>query len=45
MRSLHHRLAAGDAMATALFEARSGHGTDDPRDFVNWCAFTAYGAG
>jgi hypothetical protein len=45
MGALHGRLAAGDRMATALFEARSGHGTDDPRDFVNWCAFTAYGAG
>ncbi|WP_214407725.1 CHAT domain-containing protein, partial [Pseudonocardia lacus] len=45
MRALHGRLAAGDTMATALFEARAAHGTDDPRDFVNWCAFTAYGAG
>ncbi|MCO1659289.1 CHAT domain-containing protein [Pseudonocardia humida] len=45
MRSLHGRLAAGERMASALFEARAAQGTDDPRDFVNWCAFTAYGAG
>jgi tetratricopeptide (TPR) repeat protein len=45
MRGLHQRIAAGEPMATALHGARAEHGVDDPRGFVNWCAFTAYGAG
>lgn len=45
MRALHERIAAGDPMAEALHAARSRVGHDDPREFVDWCAFTAYGAG
>ena len=32
-------------MADALHDARAVLDTGDPRQFVNWCAFTAYGAG
>ncbi|WP_232660905.1 CHAT domain-containing protein [Pseudonocardia sp. TRM90224] len=45
MRALHHGLAAGLPMANALHTARATLDTSDPRAFVNWCAFTAYGAG
>ena len=45
MSALHERLAGGAPMADALFAARTGLDTTDPRAFVNWCAFTAYGAG
>jgi hypothetical protein len=45
MRALHERIAAGAGMAEALHAARAGVDRDDPRGFVNWCAFTAYGAG
>lgn len=43
--ALHERIAAGDTLAAALHSARSRIGRDDPRTFVNWCTFTAYGAG
>ncbi len=45
MRALHERVAAGDPLADALHAARATVDTADPRGFVNWCAFTAYGAG
>ncbi|MEJ3652143.1 CHAT domain-containing protein [Actinomycetes bacterium KLBMP 9759] len=45
MRALHEALAAGLSMARALHAARTTLDTSDPRAFVNWCAFTAYGAG
>ena len=45
MRAMHRRIAAGDTMAVALHAARAEQDVDDPRGFVNWCAFTAYGAG
>jgi tetratricopeptide (TPR) repeat protein len=45
MGGLHRRIAAGEPLAAALHGARAEHGVDDPRGFVNWCAFTAYGAG
>ena len=45
MRGLHERLALGDSMAAALHTARTALDLADPRQFVNWCAFTAYGAG
>lgn len=45
MRVLHQRLAGGDSMADALHAARALLDVDDSRGFVNWCAFTAYGAG
>ncbi len=45
MRELHAGLAAGATMADALHAARAAADVTDPRQFVNWCAFTAYGAG
>ncbi len=45
MRGLHQRLADGARMSDALHGARSQIDTADPRQFVNWCAFAAYGAG
>jgi CHAT domain-containing protein len=45
MCGLHERLIRGESMAAALHGARSEVNTLDDRQFVNWCAFTAYGAG
>jgi tetratricopeptide (TPR) repeat protein len=45
MGALHAELATGASMADALHAARTGIDRVDPRGFVNWCAFTAYGAG
>jgi CBS domain-containing protein len=45
MGALHAGLARGASMADALHAARAGIDRTDPRGFVNWCAFTAYGAG
>lgn len=44
MRGLHQRLRRGDALGDALHVARSGLDRDDQLEFVNWCAFNAYGA-
>jgi tetratricopeptide (TPR) repeat protein len=44
MRGLHRRVAGGAALSAALFEARAEVAADDPRGFVNRCAFTAYGS-
>ena len=39
-----HELVQGDApLAEALHGARSRIDRNDPRGFVNWCAFTAFG--
>ena len=43
MRELHGRLREGDTFGDALFSARSRLDRSDPRAFVNWCAFNAYG--
>lgn len=40
---LHEGLAEGLTMAEALHGARAVQDTSDPRQFVNWCGFTAYG--
>lgn len=45
MEPLHAGLAAGLTMADALHRARAGLDARDHRQFVNWCGFTAYGAG
>jgi tetratricopeptide (TPR) repeat protein len=45
MEQLHRGLAGGLSMADALHASRATLDTADPRQFVNWCAFTAYGAG
>ncbi|MGY1666414.1 CHAT domain-containing protein [Geodermatophilus sp. SYSU D00696] len=45
MRQVHRGLAAGRTVADALHAARDRLDTTDPRQFVHWCAFGAYGAG
>jgi tetratricopeptide (TPR) repeat protein len=45
MAELHRELASGSSMPDALHAARATLDTADPRQFVNWCAFSAYGAG
>jgi CHAT domain-containing protein len=44
MRSLHASVLQGASLASALFEARSTLDVSDPRAFVSWCAFNAFGA-
>jgi CHAT domain-containing protein len=44
MCSLHESLLRGDTLAEALHAARATIDRTDPRAFVNWCAFTAFGA-
>jgi tetratricopeptide (TPR) repeat protein len=44
MRSLHQSLLRGATLAEALHAARATIDRDDRRAFVNWCAFTAFGA-
>lgn len=44
MRGLHRGLQRGDRFAEALFGARADLDLDNPNEFVNWCAFNAYGA-
>jgi hypothetical protein len=45
MDRLHAGLAADLPVVRALHDSRAGMDTADPRQFVNWCAFTAFGAG
>jgi tetratricopeptide (TPR) repeat protein len=45
MEQVHRGLARGRSMAEALQVSRAALDTADPREFVNWCSFTAYGAG
>jgi tetratricopeptide (TPR) repeat protein len=44
MSALHERIARGQTLAHALFDARSALDTDNPGAYVNWCTFSAYGA-
>jgi hypothetical protein len=44
MRSLHQFLLRGATLAEALHAARATIDRTDRRAFVNWCAFTAFGA-
>ncbi len=44
MRSLHQDVQRGHTLGQALFRARSEVDTEDDQEFVNWCAFNAYGA-
>jgi tetratricopeptide (TPR) repeat protein len=44
MCGLHEQLLRGDTMADALHTARARVDRDDPRVFVGWCAFNAFGA-
>ena len=44
MSELHRQVRSGNSLGEALFHARSGLDREDPHEFVNWCAFNAYGA-
>jgi tetratricopeptide (TPR) repeat protein len=44
MSSVHQSLLRGTTLAEALHEARATVDRANPRAFVNWCAFTAFGA-
>lgn len=44
MRGLHKRVRQGQTLGEALFAARGDLDQSDDREFVNWCAFNAYGA-
>jgi tetratricopeptide (TPR) repeat protein len=44
MRTLHEFVVRGATLAEALHAARATIDQTDPRSFVNWCAFTAFGA-
>jgi tetratricopeptide (TPR) repeat protein len=44
MRSLHESVLKGASLASALFSARAELDVSDPRAFVSWCAFNAFGA-
>jgi tetratricopeptide (TPR) repeat protein len=44
MRTLHEFLLGGATLAEALHAARATIDRTEPRAFVNWCAFTAFGA-
>jgi tetratricopeptide (TPR) repeat protein len=44
MCGLHEQLQEGHRLADALHAARAGVDRDDPRMFVGWCAFNAFGA-
>ncbi len=44
MRGLHERLRAGDSLGEGLHAARAELDLQDQLEFVNWCAFNAYGA-
>jgi tetratricopeptide (TPR) repeat protein len=44
MQGLHEQLVQGHRLADALCIARGSVDREDPRMFVGWCAFNAYGA-
>jgi tetratricopeptide (TPR) repeat protein len=44
MRGLHERVREEQTLGDALFAARADLDQADDREFVNWCAFNAYGA-
>jgi CHAT domain-containing protein len=45
MFALHERLVTGRTLAHALHEARESLPHDEPGAYVNWCTFSAHGAG
>jgi tetratricopeptide (TPR) repeat protein len=45
MRALHECLVRGGTLAHALHEARATLDRTDPCAYVNWCTFSAHGAG
>ncbi len=44
MGELHRAVRSGATLAAALHHARSTLDREDPRSFVSWCAFNAFGA-
>ena len=44
MSALHEQLVRGQRLADALHRARNSIDRTDPRRFVGWCAFNAFGA-
>ncbi|MBA2389515.1 MAG: CHAT domain-containing protein [Geodermatophilaceae bacterium] len=44
MCGVHESLRAGASLADALHQSRGAIGREDPRAFVSWCAFNAYGS-
>ena len=44
MSGLHEQLLRGHTLADALHAARAGVDRENPRTFVGWCAFNAFGA-
>ncbi len=44
MGALHRAVRAGATLAEGLHRARAGLDREDPRSFVSWCAFNAFGA-
>jgi CHAT domain len=44
MRGLHTRVRGGARLGDGLHSARGDLDRSDPDQFVNWCAFNAYGA-
>lgn len=44
MRGLHRQLQAGSSLGDALWSARASLDRQDQLEYVNWCAFNAYGA-
>jgi hypothetical protein len=44
MAALHRAVRSGATLAAALYGARSTLDREDPRSFVSWCAFNAFGA-
>ena len=43
MTTLHTAIAGGQTLAHALHAARAGIDPADPKQFVAWCAFNAFG--
>jgi hypothetical protein len=44
MAALHSVIGEGQTLANALHTARASIDPSDPKQFVAWCAFNAFGA-
>ncbi|HEX6234250.1 MAG TPA: CHAT domain-containing tetratricopeptide repeat protein [Jiangellaceae bacterium] len=44
MTGVHKAIRDGQTLAKALHSARAGIDREDPKQFVSWCAFNAFGA-
>jgi hypothetical protein len=45
MLALHREVASGASLAVALHAARAQVERETPEGYVNWCTFSAHGAG